>query len=215
MFLLFKSQKRSIIEWILERKEKIMFEKLELVEKRYDELNSQISDPEVISNQSEWQKLMKEHASIEDIVLKFREYKQAKQAMDEAKEMMEDKELKELAEMEYYDNKEQLPKLEEELKFLLKFSRLHIGPEGGMIHLRHALSQKPSCVLFGPTSYLFYGYPENLNLYGEGCISQCEWCTSNWQDICLRNETSVCEKLKGLHPDVVFEKIVNKFSFLE
>ena len=37
--------------------------------------------------------------------------------MDEAKEMMEDKELKELAEMEYYDNKEKLPKLEEELKF--------------------------------------------------------------------------------------------------
>ena len=96
-----------------------MFEKLEAVEKRYEELTKMISDPEVISNQSEWQKLMKEHASIEDIVLKIREYKQAKQAMDEAKEMMEDKELKELAEMEYYDNKEKLPKLEEELKFLL------------------------------------------------------------------------------------------------
>ena len=88
-----------------------MFEKLEAVEKRYEELTKMISDPEVISNQSEWQKLMKEHASIEDIVLKFREYKKAKQAMDEAKEMMEDKELKELAEMEYYDNKEKLPKL--------------------------------------------------------------------------------------------------------
>ena len=96
-----------------------MFEKLEAVEKRYEELTKMISDPEVISNQSEWQKLMKEHASIEDVVLKFREYKKAKQAMDEAKEMMEDKELKELAEMEYYDNKEKLPKLEEELKFLL------------------------------------------------------------------------------------------------
>ena len=71
-----------------------MFEKLEAVEKRYEELTKMISDPEVISNQSEWQKLMKEHASIEDIVLKFREYKKAKQAMDEAKEMMEDKELK-------------------------------------------------------------------------------------------------------------------------
>ena len=96
-----------------------MFEKLEAVEKRYEELTKMISDPEVISNQSEWQKLMKEHASIEDIVLKFREYKKAKEAMEEAKEMMEDKELKELAEAEYYDNKEKLPKLEEELKFLL------------------------------------------------------------------------------------------------
>lgn len=96
-----------------------MFEKLEAVEKRYEELTKMISDPEVISNQSEWQKLMKEHASIEDVVLKFREYKKVKESMDEAKEMMEDKELKELAEAEYYGAKEELPKIEEELKFLL------------------------------------------------------------------------------------------------
>ena len=96
-----------------------MFEKLEAVEKRYEELTKLIADPEVISKQSEWQKLMKEHASIEEIVLKFREYKKAKQAMEEAEELMQDPDMKELAEEEYYSNKEQLPKLEEELKFLL------------------------------------------------------------------------------------------------
>ena len=62
---------------------------------------------------------MKEHASIEDIVLKYREYKKTKQSMQEAEEMMQDKELKELAEMEYYEAKEKLPKIEEELKILL------------------------------------------------------------------------------------------------
>ena len=96
-----------------------MFDKLEAVEKRYEELTKMISDPEVISNNSEWQKLMKEHSSIEDVVFKFREYKEAKQHMEEAKEMMEDKDLKELAEVEYYENKEKLPKIEEELKVLL------------------------------------------------------------------------------------------------
>ena len=96
-----------------------MFEKLEAVEKRYEELTKLIADPEVISNQAEWQKLMKEHASIEDIVLKFREYKKVKQAMEEAEELMQDPEMKELAETEYYESKEQLPKLEEELKILL------------------------------------------------------------------------------------------------
>ena len=96
-----------------------MFEKLENVEKRYDELTKLISDPEVISNHEEWQKLMKEHASIEDVVLKFREYKKVKQSMEEAEELLHDPEMKELAEAEYYDAKEQLPKLEEELKFLL------------------------------------------------------------------------------------------------
>ena len=96
-----------------------MFDKLEAVEERYEELTKLISDPEVISDQSTWQQYMKEHSSIEDIVLKFREYKKTKQTMEEAKEMMEDKELKELAEAEYYEAKDNLPKLEEELKILL------------------------------------------------------------------------------------------------
>ena len=96
-----------------------MFDKLEAVEKRYEEITKMISDPEVIANQSEWQKLMKEHASIEEIVLKYREYKKTKQTMEEAEEMMQDKELKEFAELEFYQAKEQLPKIEEELKILL------------------------------------------------------------------------------------------------
>ena len=96
-----------------------MFEKLEAVEKRYEELTKIISDPEVIANQTEWQKAMKEHASMEEIVLKFREYKKIKQSMEEAEELMQDPDMKELAEEEYYASKEKLPKLEEELKVLL------------------------------------------------------------------------------------------------
>ena len=57
-----------------------MFDKLENVEKRYEELNNKIADPEVISNQNEWQKLMKEHADIAPIVEKYREYKNAQNA---------------------------------------------------------------------------------------------------------------------------------------
>ena len=96
-----------------------MFEKLEAVEKRYEELTKLIADPDVIANQAEWQKLMKEHASIEDVVAKFREYKKVKKAMEEAEELMQDPDMKDLAEEEYYSSKEQLPKIEEELKLLL------------------------------------------------------------------------------------------------
>ena len=96
-----------------------MFDKLEAVEKRYEELTKLISDPEIIANQAEWQKLIKEHSSIEEVVQKYREYKKQKQRMEEAKEMMEDKELKELAEADYYEAKENLPHIEEELKALL------------------------------------------------------------------------------------------------
>ena len=96
-----------------------MFQKLEDVEKRYEELNKKISDPEVINRQSEWQKLMKEHSNIADVVEKYREYKKASSDLEQAKEMLEDKELKDLAEAEMLELKERLPKIEEELKILL------------------------------------------------------------------------------------------------
>ena len=96
-----------------------MFEKLEAVEKRYDEITKMISDPEVIAKTSEWQKLMKEHSDMTPIVEKYREYKKVKNDLEEAKLMLEDKELKELAEDEYFSAKEKLPKLEEELRILL------------------------------------------------------------------------------------------------
>ncbi len=96
-----------------------MFQKLDDVEKRYDELTKQISDPEVISQNSLWQKLMKEHSDMTPIVEKYREYKQVKLNYEEAKEMINDKELKELAETEMLEAKEKMPKLEEELKMLL------------------------------------------------------------------------------------------------
>ena len=96
-----------------------MFQKLEDVEKRYDEVTAKISDPEVISRTSEWQKLMKEHAELTPIVEKYREYKKVNNDYEEAKLMMEDKELKELAEAEMLEAKEKLPVLEEELKILL------------------------------------------------------------------------------------------------
>lgn len=96
-----------------------MFQKLEAVEKRYEDLTKKISDPEIIANQSEWQKYMKEHAEIQDVVEKYREYKKVKEQLEDAKAMLDDPELKELAQMELDEAKENLPKLEEELKFLL------------------------------------------------------------------------------------------------
>ena len=96
-----------------------MFQKLEAVEKRYEELNNKIADPEIIAKPSEWTTYMKEHAEIEEVVLKYKEYKKAKQALNDAEEMLNDPEMKDLAEEEVRVNKEIIPKLEEELKILL------------------------------------------------------------------------------------------------
>ena len=96
-----------------------MFQRLEDVEKRYDELTIKISDPEEIAKTSSWQKLMKEHAELTPIVEKYREYKKAQKTIEENQELLKDSELKELAEMEIEEARESLPRIEEELKILL------------------------------------------------------------------------------------------------
>ena len=100
-----------------------MFQKLEAVEKRFEELTIKISDPEVIANQNEWREFMKEHAELEPIVEKYREYKKVQKAYEDSKEMLNDssldKELRDLAEMEMLEAKEKIPAIEEEIKILL------------------------------------------------------------------------------------------------
>ena len=96
-----------------------MFENLEEIEVKYEDLTRKISDPEVISNQEEWRKMMKEHSDIEPIVLKYREYKIVKKNFEDSKEMLNDPDMKDLAEVEMLESKEKLPVLESELKILL------------------------------------------------------------------------------------------------
>ncbi len=96
-----------------------MFDNLDAIEQKYNELTVKISDPEVIANQAEWRKMMKEHSDIEPIVEKYREYKNTLKEFQDAKELMEDKDMKDLAEEEMLEAKDKLPKIEDELKMLL------------------------------------------------------------------------------------------------
>ncbi|MDD5986615.1 MAG: peptide chain release factor 1 [Eubacteriales bacterium] len=100
-----------------------MFDKLNFITDKYKELALKTSDPEVIANQSVWQKYIKEMGEIEPIVKKYEEYKKVKESIDDAKEMLEeagsDEEMKELAKMELTEQEGKIPGLEEELKVLL------------------------------------------------------------------------------------------------
>ncbi len=96
-----------------------MFQKLEAVEQRYEDLNKKIADPEIIAKTSEWTGYMKEHAEIEEVVLKYKEYKQVLKSLEEAESMLNDPEMKELAAEEVQEAKNKIPTLEEELKILL------------------------------------------------------------------------------------------------
>lgn len=98
-----------------------MFNKLEFVLEKYEELSMKVSDPEIINNQPVWQKHIKEMGEMEPIVMKYKDYKAAKESMAEAKDMLDmgDEELKELAKMEISDLEDRIPQLEEELKILM------------------------------------------------------------------------------------------------
>lgn len=99
-----------------------MLDKLQALEDRYLELENLISDPDIIANQSEWQKHAKAHAKLTDIVGKFREYKEVQKGIADAREMLKDKldkEFHELVQMEFDELRARNEVLEEELRILL------------------------------------------------------------------------------------------------
>jgi len=99
-----------------------MFDKLEFIEEKYEDLSHKISDPEIIADQNQWKKLVKEHADIEPLVEKFREYKSVLKGIEDSEEMLkeeEDKELLEMIRMELDDLEEKKAALEEQLKIML------------------------------------------------------------------------------------------------
>ena len=99
-----------------------MFEKLESVVEKYDELTVKVADPDVIANQEVWQKSMKEMGEIEPVVRKYKEYKEAFEALEFAKDMVEnedDEELRDLAKAEVSEQEDKLEQLTSELKVLL------------------------------------------------------------------------------------------------
>ena len=98
-----------------------MLEKLDFITEKYEELSSKVSDPDVIANQPQWQKYVKEMGEMEPIVKKYGEYKKAKAGIEEAREMLEDgdEEMRELAKIELADLEGSIGPLEDELKILL------------------------------------------------------------------------------------------------
>ena len=100
-----------------------MFDKLQGIEDKLEKINSSLCDPEVVSNQGEYKKLMREAKTLTPIVEKFREYKKANSDLTEAKEMLADssldKEFRDMASEEAAEAQKKTEELKEELKVLL------------------------------------------------------------------------------------------------
>jgi peptide chain release factor 1 len=98
-----------------------MYEKLNEIEKRYDELQHKIGDPSVVTDVKLYRDTMKAIAEIEQVVAKFRELRDVKKRIADARDMLHsDDEMRELAELELAELEPQEPALEAELKVLLQ-----------------------------------------------------------------------------------------------
>ncbi len=100
----------------------MLLDKLQIAKTRFDELNEQVVKPEIIANNNEWKKLVKERAALEPLAEAYDKMKACISDMDSAKEMLEseeDDEMLALAEEELHVKSEELAKLEQEAKVLL------------------------------------------------------------------------------------------------
>lgn len=100
-----------------------MFDKLEVFETRYEELNEKMYDPSIVSNPDVYTEIMKEYKNLTPLVEKYREYKKAKESEEEARQMLSegglDKDFREMVEAELEQAKETMENTAEELKILL------------------------------------------------------------------------------------------------
>ena len=100
-----------------------MFEKLAVMEQKYEEISEKLSDPDIVNDNRLYTQLMKEFKTMTPIIEKYREYKKAKASFDEARELLEsgglDKDFKEMAQSEYDESRESMETITQELKVLL------------------------------------------------------------------------------------------------
>jgi len=99
-----------------------MFDKLEDILIRFEEIEAEMMNPDITNDQVRFKKLRKEHADLTDVVEKYREYKATQASIDESLAMLDeesDEEIRELAKEELASCKQKMVKIEEELKILL------------------------------------------------------------------------------------------------
>jgi len=101
----------------------MIFSKLQRADDRYREIEQMMTLPEIVGNNKKYAELIKEYKSLEPVIEKYREYREAEKTLKEAEEMMResslDPELRDLAEEEFKEYKLLIERITEELKILL------------------------------------------------------------------------------------------------
>ncbi len=182
-----------------------MYDKLSFIEKRYEELSEQISDPEIIADQDTWRKLCKEHSDITPIVQKYREYKGAKDTIEEANELLKeenDKDFKEMLLAEIDEAQANIATYEEELKILL-LPKDPNDDKNVIVEIRGGAGGDEAA-LFAADLYRMY------TMYAEARRWKIEVLSSNMTDIGGVKEISFMIEGAGAYSRLKFESGVHR-----
>ncbi len=183
-----------------------MFDKLEQVEKKYNEVNELVCKSEIIADMEQYTKLMKELKQLTPVVEKFREYKRAKDTYEESKEMLGDGSLdSDFAQMvkeEFEQSKEDMEKISEELKILL-LPRDPNDDRNVIIEIRGGAGGEESA-LFAGVLYRMY------NMYAEAKGFKCELLSASETGLGGFKEVSFSVNGDGAYSRFKFESGVHR-----
>ncbi|SKA75854.1 bacterial peptide chain release factor 1 (bRF-1) [Caloramator quimbayensis] len=179
-----------------------MFDKLDFIEEKYEELSKKISDPEVIADAQLFQRYCKEHNSLEQIVTTYREYKDVVKRIDEDKELLNDKEMKELVEEELKELEEDKVKLEGELKVLL-LPKDPNDEKNVFIEIRGGTGGEEAALFAGDLFRMYTRYAERHNY-------KVEMMSSNPTDLGGFKEVIFMVKGKGAYSRLKYESGVHR-----
>ncbi|MDD4665377.1 MAG: peptide chain release factor 1 [Clostridia bacterium] len=182
-----------------------MFEKLQQLEERYEELNRLISDPEVIANQSEWQKHTRAHAALEEVVLVYRDYQQIQKNIEENEELLEsqqEQDFRELVETDLAELEEKREALAEKLKILLLPRDPH-DEKNVIIEIRGGTGGEEAALFAADLLKMYHRYAEKKGW-------KVEMLSSNYTDIGGFKEVIVMIEGKGAYSRLKFESGVHR-----
>ncbi len=182
-----------------------MLEKLQHLEERYEELGALLSDPDVISNQSEWQKHAKAHAALTEVVAAYREYKDVLQKIKENQEMLEDKldpEFRELVEEDLNEQEEKKEQLESNLKILL-LPKDPNDEKNVIIEIRGGTGGEEAALFAADLLKMYSRYAEKQGW-------KVEMLSANYTDIGGFKEVIVMIEGKGAYSRFKFESGVHR-----
>jgi len=146
-----------------------VFDQLDIVEERYEQLNEMLSDPEIVNDPDKLRKYSKEQADLQKTVDVYRDYKSKKEEVAEIDEMLtetDDKEEIEMLKEEASGLKSELPELEEQLKFLL-IPKDPNDEKDVIVEIRAAAGGDEAAIFAGDLLRMYTKYAESQNFKTE------------------------------------------------